>query len=389
MNRQEMRDYYDILGVSRDAEADTIKKSYRQLALKYHPDRNPGSPEAEALFKEATEAYEVLRSAEKRAAYDRFGHAGVKAGAGAGAGFTGFDFADALEIFMRDFGGLGFEEILTGRRQRRGGGHARGADLRVRVPLTLGDVASGVRKTLKMRVHDTCGVCGGSGAAPGSQPVRCSTCGGAGEVRRVQRSFLGQLVSVSPCHACGGDGQRIEAVCSDCGGRGVRGAEKSVTVDIPPGVGSGDYLTLRGQGNAGPRNGARGDVLVLIEVEDDPRFVRDGADLLYDLGITFSQAALGADVEVPTVTGATRLTIAPGTQSGHLLRIRGSGLPVLNASGRGDLIVRVTVWTPRELTPKHEELFRQLAEMEAPVPERRGQEESGGFWTKVREALGG
>lgn len=386
-----MRDYYDTLGVSRTADADTIKKAYRQLALKYHPDRNPGSAEAEELFKEATEAYEVLREPQKRAAYDRFGHAGVKATAGAGpGGFAGFDFADALEIFMRDFGGLGFEEILTGRRQRRGGGRARGADLRVRVPLTLADVASGVQKTLKMRVQDACDVCGGSGAAPGSQPVRCSTCGGAGEVRRVQRSFLGQLVSVSPCHACGGEGQRIEEPCRECSGRGAQSAEKTVTVDVPPGVGTGDYLTLRGQGNIGPRGGARGDVLVVLDVQEDPRFVRDGADLLYDLGVTFSQAALGAEVDVPTVNGAARLTIARGTQSGHMLRLRGRGLPVLNGGGRGDMLVRVTVWTPDDLTPEQEQLMRQLAELESPVPDRTaGGSEERGFWSKVREALGG
>lgn len=387
-----MRDYYDILGVSRDADADTIKKAYRQLALKYHPDRNPGSTEAEDLFKEATEAYEVLREPEKRAAYDRFGHAGVKATAGAGgSGFAGFDFADALEVFMRDFGGLGFEEILMGgRRQRRSGGRARGADLRVRVPLTLADVASGVQKTLKMRVQDACGACGGSGAAPGSKPVRCSTCGGAGEVRRVQRSFLGQLVSVSPCHACGGEGQRIEEPCAECSGRGAQGVEKTVTVDIPPGVGSGDYLTLRGQGNVGPRGGVRGDILVLLEVEDDPRFIRDGADLLYELGITFSQAALGADVEVPTVNATTRLTIARGTQSGHMFRLRGRGLPVLNGGARGDLLVRVAVWTPDDLTQEQEQLFRHLAEHESPVPDRTARRpEDRGFWSKVREALGG
>lgn len=387
-----MRDYYDILGVSRDADADTIKKAYRKLALKYHPDRNPGSAEAEDLFKQATEAYEVLREPEKRAAYDRFGHAGVKATAGAGGpGFAGFDFADALEVFMRDFGGLGLEDILMGgRRQRRSGGRARGADLRVRVPLTLADVASGVQKTLKMRVQDACAVCSGSGAAPGSQPVRCSTCGGAGEVRRVQRSFLGQLVSVSPCHACGGEGQRIEAPCAECSGRGVQGVEKTVTVDIPPGVGSGDYLTLRGQGNVGPRGGARGDILVLLEVEDDPRFIRDGADLLYELGVTFSQAALGADVEVPTVNGTMRLTIGRGTQSGHMLRLRGRGLPVLNGGACGDLLVRVAVWTPDALSPDQEQLYRQLAEHESPVPDRTARRpEDRGFWSKVRDALGG
>lgn len=381
-----MRDYYEILGVGRDADPDTIKKAYRKLALKYHPDRNPNSHEAEAQFKEATEAYEILRDTEKRSAYDRYGHAGVKAGAG---GFGGFNFADALEIFMRDFGGFGVEDMFTGRRSRRGSGKPRGVDLRVKVPVTLTDVANGVQKTLKIRVHDPCAACAGSGAAPGSEPVRCSTCGGAGEVRRVQRSFLGQLVSVTTCPACEGEGERIEQTCPDCGGRGVQAAEKTFDIDVPPGVNTGDYITLRGQGNAGARSGTRGDVLVVLEVEEDARFMRDGADLVYELGITFTQAALGSEVEVPTVTGATKLRIAPGTQSGHLLRLRGKGLPQLQGSGRGDMIIRVSVWTPTELTPKQEELMRRLAEIESAVPEPRGRDGDRSFWSKVREALGG
>lgn len=382
-----MRDYYEVLGVARDADGDTIKKAYRQLALKHHPDRNPGSAEAEERFKEATEAYEVLRDSEKRAAYDRYGHAGVKAGAG--AGFSGFNFADALEIFMRDFGGMGFEDILSGRRGgRRGAGKPRGADLRVKLPLTLADVANGVQKTLKIRVHEACSACAGSGAAAGSEPVRCATCGGAGEVRRVQRSFLGQLVSVATCPSCAGEGQRIEQTCPECGGRGVRPTERTLDIEVPAGVSSGDYITLRGQGNAGARGGPHGDILVVLEVEEDPRFLRDGADLVYDLPITFTQAALGAEVDVPTVTGNTRLRIAPGTQSGHMLRLRGKGLPQLQSNGRGDMIVRVIVWTPTELTPKQEELLRRLAEIESAVPDRRGEGERG-FWSKVREALGG
>ncbi|MGH7554301.1 MAG: molecular chaperone DnaJ [Longimicrobiales bacterium] len=384
-----MRDYYEILGIEREADGDSIKRAYRKLALKHHPDRNPGSTEAEDLFKEATEAYEVLRDPDKRAAYDRFGHAGVKAGAG--AGFTGFGFADALEIFMRDFGGFGgMEEILMGgRRSRRSGGRARGADLRVRLPLTLVEVANGVQKTLKIRLQEPCDACAGTGAAQGSKPVRCSTCGGAGEVRRVQRSFLGQLVSVTACPACNGEGQRVEQPCNPCGGRGVQMGERTFNVDVPAGVNAGDYITLRGQGNAAPREGERGDILVVLEVEEDPRFLRDGADLVYELALTFTQAALGADVEVPTVSGTTRIKIAPGTQSGHLLRLRGKGLPQLQSSGRGDMIVRVSVWTPTELTPPQEELLKQLAEVESAVPERRERDGERGFWSKVREAFGG
>jgi molecular chaperone DnaJ len=384
-----MRDYYEILNVARDADADAIKKAYRQLALQHHPDRNNGSKEAEERFREATEAYEILRDPDKRAAYDRYGHAGVKRGAG-GTGFEGFDFADALEIFMRDFGGFNMGDIFGGARRGGRGGARRGVDMRVELPLTLEDVASGVKKSIRLKVFDSCGTCEGSGAAPGTSPVRCATCGGAGEVRRVQRSFLGQLVSVSPCPSCGGEGQQIAEPCATCDGRGVERAERTVDVDVPPGVSSGDYLTLRGQGNAAPRGGIRGDVLVVIDVEEDPRFRRDGADLIYELPLTFSQAALGAEVEVPTVDGIARVRIAPGTQSGRLLRLRGKGLPHLQSAARGDLIVRVMVWTPTQLTGEQEELFRRLAEIEESAP-RPGEDrdERNGFWNKVKEALGG
>lgn len=377
-----MRDYYEILGVSRNADAETIKKAYRKLALQYHPDRNQGAKDAEEKFKEATEAYEVLRDEDKRASYDRFGHAGVRGGAG--AGFTGFNFADALDIFMRDFGGFG--DLFGG--GRRSSGPRRGPDMRVRVPVTMVEVAAGVKKTIKLKVHDPCSHCTGSGAEPGSRTVTCEQCGGTGEIRRVQRSFIGQLVSVSPCTACGGEGQRIEKVCTVCSGRGIEQAEKTIEIDVPAGVSSGDYITLRGQGHHGGRGGVRGDVLVVMEVEDDPRFTRDGADLIYDLPITFSQAALGAEIEVPTINGSARLKIPPGIQSGRLLRMRGKGLPHLQGANRGDMIVRVLVWTPAQLTPEQETLFRKLEQVES-APPRPGEEEDRGFWSKVREALGG
>lgn len=382
-----MRDYYEVLGVARGAEADSVKKAYRKLALQFHPDRNGGSKDAEEKFREATEAYEVLRDPEKRAAYDRYGHAGVKTGAG--AGFGGFDFGDALEIFMRDFGGFGAGDIFGGAR-RGGGGVRKGADLRVRAPLTLGEVATGARKTLKLKTLEPCASCSGSGGAEGAQPERCSTCGGTGELRRMQRSFLGQMVTVAPCPNCGGEGQRIERPCGECGGQGVERGERTIEVDIPAGVSTGDYLTVRGGGNAAPRGGVRGDVLVVIEVEEDERFIRDGADLIHELPITFSQAALGADVEVPSIDGTAKLRIAAGTQSGRLLRLRGRGLPQLQSAARGDMIVRVVVWTPTELNAEQEALFRRLAQVEHDAPEAvQGDAERGGFWSKVKEALGG
>ena len=383
-----MRDYYEILGVDRSAELDTIKKAYRKLAFQYHPDRNEGSHEAEERFREATEAYEILRDPQKRAAYDRYGHQGVKAGAG--QGFAGFNFADALQIFMRDFGGFaGMEDLFGAAGRSRGRSRSRGSDLRVDTPLTLPEVATGVRKTVHVRVQDGCETCGGSGAAPGSAPVTCETCGGAGEVRRVQRSLLGQLVSVTACPTCGGEGQRIERPCTACNGRGILEVERAIEVEIPAGVSSGDYLTLRGNGNAAPRGGTRGDLLVVLEVEEDPRFVRDGANLVHDAAITFSQAALGAEIEVPTVDGSALLKIGPGTQSGHLLRLRGKGLPQLRSQGRGDLIVRVVVWTPVSLSAEQERVIRQLAEVEDAAPQGSDRDEDRGFWSRVKEALGG
>jgi molecular chaperone DnaJ len=383
-----MRDYYEVLGVDRGADAESIKKSYRKLALQYHPDRNSGSADAEEKFKEITEAYEVLKDPDKRSAYDRFGHAGVKGAAG-GAGYAGFSFHDALDIFMRDFGAFGMEDMFGGGRGRRGGPSARkGQDARVTLPLSLDDVAAGVKRTLRVELLDPCGTCSGSGAAAGSAPVTCGTCGGAGEVRRVQRSFLGQLVSVMPCPECGGEGRRIEEPCSDCSGRGVRRSAREIEVNVPPGVSTGDYLTLRGQGNAGPRGGPRGDILVVLEVEEDERFIRDGADLIHELPITFSQAALGAELEVPTIGGTARLKVAPGTQSGRLLRMRGRGLPHLQGGGRGDLIIRVVVWTPAELTAEQEALFRKLARTEAPA-QRTDDGRDGGLWSRVKSALTG
>jgi molecular chaperone DnaJ len=382
-----MRDYYEILSVERGADADTIKRSYRKLALQFHPDRNNGSAEAEGKFKELTEAYEVLKDPDKRAAYDRYGHAGVK-GAGAGAGFGGFSFHDALEIFMRDFGGFGGDDVFGGR-QRRGGPTVRkGPDMRISFKLTLEDVSEGVKRTVRVDVNDACGKCRGSGAAAGTSPVTCSTCGGAGEVRRVQRSFLGQLVSVMPCPDCAGEGQRIEQPCEQCSGRGVERATREIEINVPPGVSTGDYLTLRGQGNAGVRGGPRGDILVVLEVEEDERFLRDGSDLVYELPITFSQAALGVELDVPTIGGTARLRVAPGTQSGRLLRMRGKGLPQLQTTNRGDLIIRVAVWTPTELTPEQESVFRQLAKVEAPA-ERVDDGRERGFWSRVKEALTG
>lgn len=384
------RDYYDVLGVSRDADEQEIKKAYRKLAMQYHPDRND-APDAEDRFKEVTEAYEVLRDPEQRARYDRFGEAGVgrgRAGPGAG-GFGGaFDLGDAFELFMREFGGMGgaFGDMFGGGR-RRGGrtGPRRGSDIRVRLSIELAEAARGVEKTLRLKVLDPCERCDGSGAEPGTSPETCPTCGGAGEVRQVQRSMLGQLVSVRPCPDCGGEGVRIANRCQACRGEGRVRQERTLKVDVPAGVSTDDVLKLSGRGNAGSRGGGRGDVLVVVDVEADPRFERRGDDLLMDLPVTFSQAALGADVDVPTIEGSETVSVPAGIQGGQAIRMRGRGMPRLRASGRGDQIVRVRVWTPVDLSREQREALERLAETESdpPAPDRK----EPGFWERVKQAF--
>lgn len=385
-----MADYYGILGVSRTADTEEIKKAYRQLALKYHPDRNSGSKDAEERFKEVTEAYEILRDPDKRAAYDRYGEQGLRGRGGAG-GYAGFDFADALEVFMRDFGGFsGFEDLfgMQGARAQRMASR-KGQSIRLRLPLTLHDVAHGVKRKLRVSLLDLCEACSGAGSEGGRPPAVCSACGGSGEERHVQRSVFGQFVSVQPCRSCGGEGRVITSPCPTCRGEGRIRAEREVEVEVPPGVTSENFLTLRGQGSVGPRGGPRGDLVVLLEIQDDPRFVRDGSDLIHDLPITFSQAALGAEVDVPTVDGKARVTIPAGIQGGEMLRLRGLGLPNLNAPGRGDELVRILVWTPEDLSPEQEQLFRRLRDIESPIPEPAARKARKGFWSRVKEALSG
>jgi len=381
-----MADYYQRLGVARDADADTIKRAYRKLAMEFHPDRND-SPDAEENFKRVTEAYEILRDPDLRQRYDRFGEAGVRrgAGSGAGGGFGSFDFADAFEVFMREFGGVGFGDLFGGRASRPRGPR-RGSDVKLKLKVSLEEAASGAERSLKIRVLDACSRCGGSGAEPGTSPERCATCHGAGEVRQVQRSMLGQFVSVRPCPDCGGAGERIVSRCDECAGEGRVRAERTIRLDVPAGVSTDDYLKLSGRGNAGPAGGPRGDVLVLIEVEEDPRFQRVGDDLVYNLAVTISQAALGDEVEVPTIIdGTARLKIPEGIQSGQALRLRGRGMPRLRASGRGDQVVRVLVWTPTSLPREERELLERLRAVERPAPEPDTDEP--GFWERVKRAF--
>ena len=376
-----MSDFYVLLGIPRDASEAEIKKAYRKLAMEYHPDRNP-TAQAEARFKEITEAYEVLRDPQKRAAYDRYGKAGVGAGAG-GFGFHHVDLSEALNIFMRDFGAMGGFESLFGGGRRSRSDERRGQDIRVTVRLTLTEVALGAKKSVKLKSLEPCTVCQGTGARAGTRPTTCRTCSGSGEVRRAARSMFGQFISVAPCPACGGAGTTILDPCEACRGEGRVRGERTVAVDIPAGVSTNNYLTLRGKGAAGPRNGPNGDLLVMLDIKDDERFERQGDDLIYDLPLSFSQAALGGEHEVPTPYGDERLPIPAGTQPETVLRLRGRGLPILGQDGKGDLLVRIHVWTPEGLNDEQQRLFRELAKLEGEPPKR-----SPGFWSKLKEALG-
>ena len=375
-----MADFYQTLGVQRGASDDEIKKAYRKLAMACHPDRNNGSKESEEKFKAITEAYDVLRDPNKRAVYDRYGEAGLRGGAG---GFHHVDLSEALNIFMRDLGGLGGFSDLFGGGGGRGGGPRTGADIKIQMPLTLAEVATGIEKTVTVKLLEPCDRCDGRGAEPGSSPITCSTCAGSGEVRRAQRSFFGQVVSVAPCPACAGEGTVIASPCKKCRGEGRTRGEKQVVVRIPAGVATGQYMTMRAVGNVGPRGGPRGDILVVFEVEEDPRFERDGEDLYCEVTVTYPQLALGANVEVPMVSGTVTLQIPAGTQSGQVFNLRGRGLPRINSSSTGDLHVRLQMWTPDSFSEEEATLIRRLGEIQS-VPEHR----SKGLWSKLKESLG-
>jgi molecular chaperone DnaJ len=374
-----MADFYAVLGVSRVASDEDIKKAYRKLAMTYHPDRNNGSKEAEERFKELTEAYDVLRDAQKRAAYDRYGEAGLRGGTG---GFHHVDLSEALGIFMRDFGGFaGLDEMFGGGR----GSSRSGADVKISLSLTLAEVATGMEKRLTTKLLDPCDRCDGAGAEPGSKSQSCSTCDGSGEVRRAQRSFFGQFVTVAPCPTCRGEGTTIQTPCKNCRGEGRVRGEQELVVQVPAGVATGQYMTLRGVGNAGARGAPRGDVHVLFEVADDPHFERDGEDLYTEVLVTYAQLALGTDLSIAGIGVHIALAVPPGTQSGHVFHLRGRGLPRVNAAGTGDLHVRVQLWTPERLTDEERDLLRRLSELQPGVPaDGRGK----GFWAKMKEALG-
>ena len=388
-----MRDYYEILGVERDASPEVLKKAYRKQALKYHPDRNPGDKEAEENFKEAAEAYEVLSDANKRARYDRFGHAGVRNGAGGGAGFQDINdmFSACSDIFGGGAaGGSIFDEFFgggraRGRTRRRG---RRGEALRIQLPLTLEEIAEGTEKKIKVRKYVSCEQCGGSGAEDGSSGyASCATCNGVGEIRQARQTVFGQFVNVQTCPTCLGEGQVIEEKCSACNAEGRLAGEETITIAVPPGAMEGHYLTMRGAGNAGVRGGAPGDLRIEIEEVPSDDFVRDGLDLYHDCWVSFPDAALGTDVEVPTLKGRARIQVDPGTQSGKILRMRGRGLPDINSGRHGDQMIRIHIWTPRTLTDEERRVLEQWRSSPSFTPQPDQDEGHKSFFSRVKDVF--
>jgi molecular chaperone DnaJ len=353
----EKRDYYEVLGVSKNATKEELKKAYRKIALKYHPDKNPGDTEAENKFKEAAEAYEVLHDDDKRRRYDQFGHAGLSGSYG-GGGF-GMDIEDIFSHFGDIFGGFGgFGGFgSSGRRSRRVN---KGSNLRVKVKLTLEEIANGVEKKIKVNKYVPCKACDGTGAARGSSMDTCQTCRGSGQVTRVSNTFLGQMQTTTTCPSCGGEGRVIKNKCNNCYGEGIVKDDEIIKLTIPAGVGEGMQLSVSGKGNAARRGGINGDLILLIHEVEHPNLVRNGNDLLYNLFISIPDAILGKPVEIPTLDGKVKVRIEPGTQPGKVLRLRNKGLPDVNGYGRGDLLVNVNVWIPQNVDKEEKKTIEKL-----------------------------
>ncbi|MCB0556593.1 MAG: molecular chaperone DnaJ [Phaeodactylibacter sp.] len=356
------RDYYEILGVPRDADLVVVKKAYRKLALQYHPDKNPGDKEAEEKFKEAAEAYEVLSDADKKARYDRYGHAGV----GQSGGFTGgMTMDDIFQQFGDIFGDSGspFESFFGGARTRTRSRGQRGGNVRIKVALTLEEIATGVTKRIKVKKQVSCDTCGGTGAKDSSSVQTCSTCRGAGYVRQVRNTFLGQMQTTVTCPTCNGSGQQVTANCPKCKGQGSVAGEEIIEIEIPAGVEESMQLSMRGKGHAGTNGGPAGDLLINIEEKPHDSLQRDGMNLIHELYVNFADAALGTSVEVPTIEGRVKIKVPPGTQSGKIFRLQGKGLPSVQAYGVGDQLIHVNVWTPKKVNEEERELLEKLKEM--------------------------
>ena len=382
----EKRDYYEVLGVDRNASAEEIKKAYRKLAIKYHPDKNPGNKEAEEKFKEAAEAYSVLSDADKKAKYDQFGHAGVD---GAAPDFSG-GFGNLNDILNDLFGGAfgggfgGFSGFGGG----FGGGQRRervyrGRDIRVRVKLTLEEIAHGVEKEISIEKNVPCKDCGGRGARNSSDIKTCPGCNGTGQVQRVVNSFLGQTVTYSTCQQCGGEGKIISNPCSTCHGTGLVRQRETIKVKIPAGVEAGMQMTVQGEGHAAKNNGINGDLLVVIEEQEHPELRREGSNLFYTKVVSIMDAVLGCEVEIPCLDGKYKVKVEPGTQSGTVVRLRGKGLPSVNSYGTGDLYVKIAVWIPKKLSREEKALFESIRNNDSFKPNPSKEDKS--FFEKLKD----
>ena len=378
------RDYYEVLGVSRNSTKEEIKKAYRKLAMQYHPDRNPGNKESEEKFKEAAEAYEILSHDDKRNNYDRFGHEGVRGSTFGSSGFSSVN--DIFSHFSDIFGGSSiFDEFFGGSqrsRSRRHGSGTPGTDMRVTLKLTLEEIAAGTSKKIKIKKQVKCNECNGTGAQAGTSLKTCPVCNGTGEIKTVSRSVFGQFVNITACHNCNGEGQVVDSPCQNCSGDGRIQDEATINIEAPAGVQDGNYMTLRGEGNAGKRGGQAGDIIVVFQELQHENFIREEDDIIYNLFITFPQAALGAEVEVPTLVGKAMLKIDPGTQPGKMLKMKGKGIRHLNYSGSGDEIVRVNIAIPQKLNSKEKEIIKQLSEM--PNIKTSSENEKKNFFSKFR-----
>jgi molecular chaperone DnaJ len=383
------RDYYDVLGVSKGSSADEIKKAYRKLAIKYHPDKNPNDKTAEDKFKEAAEAYEILSNPEKKQRYDHYGHAGVGgASGGGGYGGGGMNMEDIFSQFGDIFGGGGgspFDSFFGGGQQQSRGGRrvAKGYNLRIKVKLTLEEIANGAEKKIKVNKQVTCKTCDGTGAKDRSSVSTCSTCGGSGAVRRVTNTILGQMQTSSTCPTCNGSGSQITSKCNSCHGEGTVRGEETISINIPAGVSDGMQLSMSGKGNAAPNGGIPGDLIILIEEIPHETLKREGNNIVYDLHVSIVDAALGYSAEVPTIDGKAKIKIDPGTQSGKLLRLKGKGIPEINSYHRGDEIIHVNIWTPKALSSEERELLERLRESPNFKPQPGKNDKS--FFEKMKE----
>jgi molecular chaperone DnaJ len=374
------RDYYEILEIPRTASPEEIKKAYRKMALKFHPDKNPNDPTAESKFKEAAEAYEILSDAEKKQRYDRYGHDGVKGMPGGGFNMS---MDDIFSHFGDIFGGAFGDQFGFGQRGRTRRHVNRGTNLRVKVKLTLEEIANGVEKKIKVSKYVPCDSCNGTGAEKGASMNTCPTCHGQGQVTRVTNTFIGQMQTTSTCPTCDGEGTIIGTKCNKCFGNGIIKGEEVISVRIPAGVAEGMQLSMNGKGNAAARGGIPGDLLILVEEQEHEAFTRDGNNLIYEHFMSVPDAALGTLIEIPTLDGKARVKIDPGTQGGKILRLKGKGLPDLNGYGRGDILVNLSVWTPKNLTKEEYSILEKLRESEnfKPNPSKKDK----GFFDRMKD----